>query len=61
VNSKTIEVTWLVITKLDGSGKRAITIAIQQESGISLRFVWTGKKLRGPCVFDRERFVELLL
>jgi fused signal recognition particle receptor len=56
-----IGLTGLVLTKLDGSGKGGIAVAIQQELGIPLRFIGTGEKVDDLAYFDRERFVDQLL
>ena len=56
-----IGLSGLVLTKLDGSGKGGIAVAIQQELGIPLRFVGTGEKVDDFAYFDREQFVEQLL
>ena len=56
-----IGLTGLVLTKLDGSGKGGIAVAIQQELAIPLRFIGTGEKLEDIGYFDREQFVEQLL
>ena len=56
-----IGLTGLVLTKLDGSGKGGIAVAIQQELGIPLRFVGTGEKMEDLAYFDREQFVDQLL
>jgi fused signal recognition particle receptor len=51
----------LVVTKLDGSGKGGIAIAIQDELGIAPRFVGTGEKPGDLHYFDRDEFVSHLL
>jgi fused signal recognition particle receptor len=56
-----IGLTGLVLTKLDGSGKGGIAVAIQQELGIPLRFIGTGEKVGDFAYFDREQFVDQLL
>ena len=53
-----IGVTGLVVTKLDGSGKGGIVVAIQEELGIPTRFVGTGEKLDDFAPFDPRAFVE---
>jgi fused signal recognition particle receptor len=53
--------TGVVVTKLDGSGKGGIAIAIQNELGIPPRFVGTGEKLENFQYFDKEDFVANLL
>jgi fused signal recognition particle receptor len=56
-----IGLTGIVITKLDGSGKGGIAVAIQNEADIPPRFVGTGEKLKDFDYFDKENFVENLL
>jgi fused signal recognition particle receptor len=56
-----VGLTGLVITKLDGSGKGGIAIAIQDELAIPPRFVGTGEKPGDLHYFDREEFVANLL
>jgi fused signal recognition particle receptor len=56
-----IGLTGLVVTKLDGSGKAGIAIAIQDELGIPPRFIGTGEKPGDLRYFDRDEFVANLL
>jgi fused signal recognition particle receptor len=56
-----IGLSGLVVTKLDGSGKGGIVVAIQNELGIAPRFVGTGEELEDFAYFDKEKFVEGLL
>jgi fused signal recognition particle receptor len=56
-----IGLTGLVITKLDGSGKGGIAVAIQEEFDIPPRFVGTGEKLSDLRYFDRDEYVANLL
>jgi fused signal recognition particle receptor len=53
--------TGLIVTKLDGSGKGGIVVAIQDEVGIPTRFVGTGEKLEDFAPFDRKKYLENLL
>ena len=53
--------TGLIVTKLDGSGKGGIVVAIQDELGIPTRFVGTGEKIDDFAPFDRKRYIENLL
>jgi fused signal recognition particle receptor len=53
--------TGLIVTKLDGSGKGGIIVAIQDELGIPTRFVGTGEKLDDFAQFDRKTYLENLL
>jgi fused signal recognition particle receptor len=56
-----IGLTGLVVTKLDGSGKGGIVIAIQNELGIPPRFIGTGEKLADFEYFNKDEFVSKLL
>ena len=53
--------TGLIVTKLDGSGKGGIVVAIQDELGIPTRFVGTGEKLDDFAPFGRKTYLENLL
>jgi len=54
-------VTGIVLTKLDGSAKGGIVIAIANELGLPVRFVGTGEKLEDILPFDPAAFVDSLL
>jgi fused signal recognition particle receptor len=56
-----IGVTGLIVTKLDGSGKGGIVVAIHHELGIPTRFVGTGEKIDDFAVFDAREFVADML
>jgi fused signal recognition particle receptor len=56
-----IGVTGLIVTKLDGSGKGGIVVAIQDELGIPTRFVATGEQLGDFAPFDHRAYVDNLL
>ena len=56
-----IGVTGLIVTKLDGSGKGGIVVAIQNEFGIPTRFVGTGEQLDAFASFDRRVYLNNLL
>jgi fused signal recognition particle receptor len=47
----------LIVTKLDGSGKGGIVVAIQDELRIPTRFVGTGEKIEDFAPFDARKFV----
>src|SRR3984893_19547534 len=53
--------TGLIVTKLDGSGKGGIVVAIQDELGIPTRFVGTGEKIEDFKEFDGPDFVANML
>lgn len=56
-----IGLTGVIVTKLDGSGKGGIVVAIQDELGIPTRFVGTGEQLDDFAPFDRRVYIENLL
>ncbi len=58
---KIIPLTGLVVTKLDGSGKGGIIVAIQQELGVPARYVGLGEGAEDFAAFDPKQFVEELL
>jgi fused signal recognition particle receptor len=53
--------TGLIVTKLDGSGKGGIVVAIQEELGIPTRFVGTGEKLDEFALFNAREFIANML
>jgi fused signal recognition particle receptor len=58
---KAIGLTGLIVTKLDGSGKGGIVVAIQDELGIPTRFVGTGENIDDFAPFDRQKYIEDLV
>ena len=56
-----IGLTGLIVTKLDGSGKGGVVVAIQDELGIPTRFVGTGEKLEDFAEFDGREFIANML
>jgi fused signal recognition particle receptor len=56
-----IGLTGLIVTKLDGSGKGSIVVAIQDELGIPTRFVGTGEQIDNFAPFDAREFVANML
>jgi fused signal recognition particle receptor len=56
-----VGLTGLIVTKLDGSGKGGVVIAIQNELGIPTRFVGTGEKLEDLAPFDGRDFIGKML
>ena len=54
-------VTGIVLTKLDGTAKGGIAIAIARELNLPVRYVGVGEKLEDLLPFDSEAFVESLL
>jgi fused signal recognition particle receptor len=59
--SESAGVTGIVLTKLDGTAKGGIAVAIARELKLPVRFVGVGEKMEDLLVFDSEAFVESLL
>jgi fused signal recognition particle receptor len=53
--------TGLILTKLDGSGKGGVAVAIARETGITPRFIGTGEGATDLALFDRTAFLERML
>jgi len=58
---QSVGLTGIIMTKLDGSGKGGVAVAIQHELGIPTRFIGTGEKPDDFAPFDREAFVSRIL
>jgi fused signal recognition particle receptor len=56
-----VDVTGVVLTKLDGTAKGGIVFAIAAELGLPVRFVGTGQGEDDLAPFEAERFVDALL
>jgi len=54
-------VTGIVLTKLDGTAKGGIVIAIARELGLPVRYVGIGEKMGDLLPFDSTAFVDSLL
>jgi fused signal recognition particle receptor len=53
-------VTGIVLTKLDGTAKGGVVVAISRELGLPVRFVGVGEKAGDLLPFDPKEFVESL-
>jgi fused signal recognition particle receptor len=56
-----VEVTGIVLTKLDGSAKGGIVVAVQRELGVPVKLVGIGEGPDDLAPFDPEAFVDALL
>jgi fused signal recognition particle receptor len=59
--SEAAEVDGVVLTKLDGTAKGGITLAIADELGIPVKLIGTGEALEDLRPFDAEDFARALL
>ena len=56
-----VGVTGIVITKLDGTAKGGVVLAIAGRLGLPIRFIGVGETADDFAVFDAEEFVDALL
>jgi fused signal recognition particle receptor len=56
-----LNLTGVIVTKLDGSGKGGSVVAIAHELGIPTRFIGTGEGISDLEAFDARKFVERVL
>jgi len=54
------EIDGIVLTKLDGTAKGGVIISIQEELGVSVRYIGVGEDVEDLQPFEAERFVEAL-
>jgi fused signal recognition particle receptor len=55
-----VEITGLVLTKLDGTAKGGIVLAISNELKIPVKFIGVGEHIDDLQAFDRKAFVDAL-
>ena len=55
---KTANVTGIVLTKLDGTAKGGIAVAIAKELNLPIRYIGIGEKVDDLMVFDAEQYVN---
>ena len=55
-----VDVTGVVLTKLDGSAKGGIVVAVQAELGVPVKLVGVGEGIADLVPFDTSEFVEAL-
>ena len=61
VFTEAVEVTGIILTKLDGSAKGGIVIAVQKELNVPVKFVGIGESIDDLVEFNEIDFVEGLL
>ena len=58
---ESVDVTGLILTKMDGSAKGGIALAIERELGIPIKFVGTGEGESDFATFDSESYLRGLI
>lgn len=56
----TVEVSGIVITKLDGTSKAGVIIGISDEFQVPIKYIGTGEKITDIQFFDKSDFIENL-
>jgi fused signal recognition particle receptor len=59
--SEVVNITGVVLTKLDGSAKGGIVVQVQRELGVPVKFIGLGEGPDDLAPFDAEQFVDGLL
>lgn len=54
------DITGIILTKLDGTAKGGIAIAIQSELGIPVKYIGVGEKIEDLQKFNADEFVDAL-
>ena len=54
-------ITGIVLTKLDGTAKGGVVIAIAAELGIPVKLIGVGEKMEDLQTFDPQAFAQALL
>lgn len=60
VFTRSVDVTGLILTKLDGTAKGGIVIGISNEFRIPVKYIGVGEQLDDLQVFNKRRFVDAL-
>ncbi|MDE6970406.1 MAG: signal recognition particle-docking protein FtsY [Eubacterium sp.] len=58
--SEVADITGIVLTKMDGTAKGGIAVAIQSELGIPVKYIGVGESIDDLQKFDSEQFVNAL-
>ena len=54
------EVTGIILTKLDGTAKGGVAVAIQSELGLPVKYIGIGEKIDDLQKFDAKEFINAL-
>lgn len=58
--SEVADITGIILTKMDGTAKGGIAIAIHSELGIPVKYIGVGEKIEDLQKFDADEFVDAL-
>ena len=58
--SEVAEISGIILTKMDGTARGGIAVAIQSELGIPVKYIGVGETIDDLQKFDSEQFVKAL-
>ena len=58
--SDVADITGIILTKMDGTAKGGIAVAIQAELGIPVKYIGVGETIDDLQKFDSDEFVQAL-
>lgn len=58
---ETVDITGLILTKLDGTAKGGVVIGIVDENDMPIKFIGVGEKIDDMEIFNSEDFVNALI
>ena len=61
VFSEAVDVTGLIVTKMDGSAKGGVALTIEAELGIPIKFIGTGESIEDFAPFEPQLYIQSLL
>jgi fused signal recognition particle receptor len=61
VFAEVVNVTGIVLTKLDGTAKGGIVVAVQRKLGVPVKLIGLGEGPDDLAPFDPEAFVDALI
>ena len=61
VFAEAVDVTGIILTKLDGTAKGGIVIAVQRELGVPVKLVGLGEGPDDLAPFDPEAFIDAII
>jgi fused signal recognition particle receptor len=56
--SEVVEVTGLIVTKLDGSARGGIALAIEDQLDLPIKFIGTGEGIEDFAPFDSQKYLD---
>ena len=59
--NEAVGVTGLILTKMDGTAKGGVALAVVHETGIPIKYIGVGEAMEDLRPFDAEAFVEAIL